>query len=457
MTAHHEARADCLAALRKYSLLDVSTVVDLRGRRAGELTITELELVLDAAREGELLDAHLVSLGDLGRKDIRHKPGDAGTSKSFEDALAYFDGFAPLELSVITGNHDLEGLDEFGTDEANLQAWMKCFSLDAPWWAKQVARRTLIVGLSTTRFRESPYSSHEVFISDEQICWFERTLQQHPASDGWKVLVFSHAPPMGSGLRVLQGVHIRNGCAWLNHCGTPEQSRAFLRLVREHSQIKLWASGHFHLSHNYEDAICFREGCAFVHTGVVGPKSTRDACRQTRLVQSDEARLRILTVTHHLRDEAGDAIVRLDAELDYASGELVLDYASGELVLEHGSEDMTTAIAAVCWWQMADGRTLGVHGGQVVEYDAETLSPLGIVVEKERLLGRAVVVVNEGEALVLIDNRAEGVPPLVEVIHPNDDGSYWLRLQRNKRVRQAEKLREQLASEWVAQQRNAAS
>mmetsp|Transcript_33909 Transcript_33909/g.79838 ORF Transcript_33909/g.79838 Transcript_33909/m.79838 type:complete len:355 (-) Transcript_33909:109-1173(-) len=354
---------------------------------------------------------------------------------------------------------------------------MKCFSLDAPWWAKQVARRTLIVGLSTTRFRESPYSSHEVFISDEQICWFERTLQQHPASDGWKVLVFSHAPPMGSGLRVLQGVHIRNGCAWLNHCGTPEQSRAFLRLVREHSQIKLWASGHFHLSHNYEDAICFREGCAFVQTGVVGPKSTRDACRQTRLVQGDEAGLRILTVNHHLRDEAGDAIVRLDAELDYASGELVLahgseDYDHGDWFSAYTPEEADgcylaapsgrvactqTEPAAVCWWRMADGRTLGVHGGQVVEYDAETLSPLGIVVEKERLLGREVVVVNEGEALVLIDNRAEGVPPLVEVIHPNDDGSYWLRLQRNKRVRQAEKLREQLASEWVAQQRNAAS
>ncbi|CAN0347159.1 unnamed protein product [Discosporangium mesarthrocarpum] len=59
--------------------------------------------------------------------------------------------------------------------------------------------------------------SHEVFIDDAQMEWFEDQLRQHPKSEGWKVLVFTHAPPMGSGLRVLQDVHIKNQCAWLNH------------------------------------------------------------------------------------------------------------------------------------------------------------------------------------------------------------------------------------------------
>ena len=31
----------------------------------------------------------------------------------------------------------------------------------------------------------------------------------------------------------------------------------------------------------------------------------------------------------------------------------------------------------VCWWHMSDGKVLGVHDGLIVEYDAETLSPLG--------------------------------------------------------------------------------
>jgi len=31
----------------------------------------------------------------------------------------------------------------------------------------------------------------------------------------------------------------------------------------------------------------------------------------------------------------------------------------------------------VCWWHMQDGRVLGVHDGQVIEYDAACLAPLG--------------------------------------------------------------------------------
>jgi hypothetical protein len=31
------------------------------------------------------------------------------------------------------------------------------------------------------------------------------------------VVVFTHAPPIGTGLKVLQSVHIKNRCAYLNH------------------------------------------------------------------------------------------------------------------------------------------------------------------------------------------------------------------------------------------------
>lgn len=66
-------------------------------------------------------------------------------------------------------------------------------------------------------FTSVGFNSHEVFVDEEQMEWFEQELAAHPAEEGWKVLVFSHAPPMGSGLRVVQGVHIRNQCAWINH------------------------------------------------------------------------------------------------------------------------------------------------------------------------------------------------------------------------------------------------
>ena len=94
---------------------------------------------------------------------------------------------------------------------------------------------------------------------------------------------------------------------------------------------------------------------------------------------------------------------------------------------------------------MADGAVLGVHEDQLVEYDARTLSPLGIVVNQKQLNGREVLIVEEGQAIVLIDPKTEDV----EVVHPNDDGSYWRKYQRNKRVRQEEKAREAAVKMWL--------
>ena len=69
---------------------------------------------------------------------------------------------------------------------------------------RQIAEKTLLVGLGSTVFRSAKYTSHEVTIDDEQLQWFEDTVAAHPSEDGWKIFVFTHAPPIGSGLRVLQ-------------------------------------------------------------------------------------------------------------------------------------------------------------------------------------------------------------------------------------------------------------
>lgn len=98
---------------------------------------------------------------------------------------------------------------------------------------------------------------------------------------------------------------------------------------------------------------------------------------------------------------------------------------------------------------MADGKVIGLHQGQVIEYDADTLSPLGIVADKKTLGGRELVVVDNGTALVLVDPETKNL----EVIHPNEDGSYWRKYQRNKRVRQEEKAREAIAKMWMESKR----
>ena len=378
---------------------------------------------------------------------------------------------------------------------------MDCFNKDTPCFSRKIGDKTLLLGLSTVRFRDAPYSSHEVHVDDEQIEWFQKMVESHPESEGWKILVFSHAPIVGSGLRVLQSVHVTNGCAWLNHCSQPDVRNSFVRIVKKNPQIKCWLSGHFHLSHDYQDALVQPvpgSPCTFLQVGVMGPASSRDQRRQSRMIRGCGGEfLQLFSINHHeripLEEGNGDgntatkARVRLDATLDLKTGKLL--YAEDEHNESNGAssknnptgkdpnwfqayvpqpedgcylEDpeglIDNGFKKVCWWHMADGKVLGLHEGQLVEYDAETLSPLGVVVKEEQLTvaddsevggsrAKEVLVVQNKSTLVLVDDKTRDL----EVIHPNADGSYWRKFQRNKKIRLEEKAREEVARRWLAQ------
>jgi len=221
----------------------------------------------------------VVSLGDLGEsKPVKPDSKElfAGTSDCFKLAREYLDGFK-VPFEVVGGNHDLEGIDEFPTDETNLAEYLKAFDKPTPQFRRDLADKVAIIGLGSTVFREAQYTSHEVYIDEEQIRWFKEQVESCPAEEGWKIFVFSHAPPMGSGLRVLQENHVVNGCCWLNHSG--KNTRVFIDIVRKNPCIKAWFSGHFHLGQDYQDSITFPEGnnrgsCVFAQTAVMG-KSRR--------------------------------------------------------------------------------------------------------------------------------------------------------------------------------------
>ncbi len=91
--------------------------------------------------------------------------------------------------------------------------------------------------------------------------------------------------------QVVQEVHVKNRCAWLNHSSDP---RAFIRVAEAHPHVRLWFSGHFHLSHNYPDSITVVGGCAFVQTGVIGD-CNRDGHRQSRLLRGTSTSVDRLT------------------------------------------------------------------------------------------------------------------------------------------------------------------
>ncbi|PNH12614.1 hypothetical protein TSOC_000411, partial [Tetrabaena socialis] len=59
----------------------------------------------------------VVQLGDLGHS--KHAPG---SRKCFEYAREYISGFG-VPYALITGNHDLEGVNDFESDEDALAAW----------------------------------------------------------------------------------------------------------------------------------------------------------------------------------------------------------------------------------------------------------------------------------------------------------------------------------------------
>merc|ERR1719453_1675031 len=307
-------------------------------------------IIEDAAARG--VPCHLISLGDLGEsKSVDPDNTDelfAGTTACHELAHDFLQGFGATEnehgakYEVIGGNHDLEGIDEFRTDAENLEAFMRIHKKPTPQFLTYVADKTLIVGLCSTVFRDAKYTSHEVTIDDEQLEWFQKACEDHPAEEGWKMFVFSHAPPIGSGLRVLQENHVVNGCCWLNHSGGKSTVK-FIDLVRKHRCIKGWFSGHFHLGQDYEDSITFptidpsegpypnRGSCVFAQTSVIRSGTSRDKRQQSRILRGNKDGFEICTVNH-----ADGGSVRLDATVTFTdSNHEVGVYAHEHEDLEH--------------------------------------------------------------------------------------------------------------------------
>lgn len=473
-----------------------------------------LPIIEEAKSKG--VSAGLVSLGDLGEsKSVRPDETSelfAGTTECHEMAAGFLGSFG-VPYDVVGGNHDLEGLDEFETDKENLDMYLRVHNKETPYFKRQIADKTLLVGMGSTLFRDAVYTSHEVTIDQKQIDWFEQTVIDHPAEEGWKIFVFTHAPPNGSGLRVLQENHVVNGCCWLNH-SNEAQCKKFIELVREHRCIKAWFSGHFHLGQDYQDSITFptmdpkdgpypdRGSCVFAQTSVMRAGTSRDGRQQSRLIRGNKDGFEICTVNH----QKGGAI-RLDATISYRGDTNEVGvYAHDDESYDHDSyfkvyqpckgdkyhapddgfrrynedgniEPFDVDIDTVAWWYLSCGRALGMLNGNLIEYDSSTLAPLGLVVGADELVGKKIAVINSGldadtcsmlmdeeegmegadcaalagdlreQAVVLVDKSGQ-----ITVVQPNEDGSYWRKIVRNKMVRMKEVRRVKAAKMWAEDQ-----
>jgi hypothetical protein len=286
-----------------------------------------------------------------------------GSQQSFDEGLDFLAGFQRPTHTII-GNHDLEG-PQFARDEQSIAAFCQTFGLERPYYAIDLGP-VLAVCLSSTAFRANPASHHEVHLDQAQIGWLRATLADHP---GRPTFVFSHAPILGSGARVLQSVHLKCPNAWLNHTDAPAQ---FARLVEEHPQIKLWFSAHNHLGQQYADSITRLGNCTCVHTGVIGEVS-RDGAHHSRLVAFDPSGFELSTVDH----DTDERIV--DVRHDYRSGrwQRVSPSAAADESVHFAPPPMPRG--AHC---LAIGDSVfGIHRDMVVEYDRQWAAPIGVVHE----------------------------------------------------------------------------
>jgi hypothetical protein len=346
-----------------------------------------------AARKqlGKLAPDFIVQLGDHG--GYSH----CGSWQSFEEGRDYLAGFG-RPYHTLVGNHDLEGF-EYATDAESVAAFCRAFGLERPYYAVDWGP-ALGIFLSSTRFRDNPHSHHEVYIDDVQVEWFERTLREHRERP---TFVFSHAPIFGSGVRVLQSVHLMCPNAWLNHTDRPER---FLRIVEDHRQIKLWFSAHNHLGQHYHDSISILNGCAFVHTGVIGEVS-RDGRRHSRAIDCDDRGL-----TLHTQDHLKKTLVA-DLRMSYGDNacERLTAGGNGDSHLHFSPPAIPTGAER---WEFGES-VFALARGMLVEFDRALEAPLGVVAHG---LERPSVAMHEGR-LVVEDSAGR-----FEVA-ANSQGRFW--------------------------------
>ncbi len=319
-----------------------------------------------------------------------------GTWQSYMEGLDFLLGF-DRPFGTLMGNHDMEG-PEYASDAETVAAWCQAFSAAQPYREMDLGEAVAIC-LSTTRFRANRGCCHEVYIDDAQFAWFASTLAGHRHRP---TFVFSHAPIIGSGLRVLQSIHLKCPNAWMNHTDRPER---FIELVRANPQIKLWFSAHNHLGQDYPDSFSSVGHCTFVHTGVIGDV-TRDGARHSRLVDFDRGGYVLSTIDHH----TGEVVANV--RCDYATGTI-------EVLSPHTAPNGEQHFAPAPYPAMplaAVGRSVFViERDMLVEYDAQLRAPLGVALEG---IGSAEVRIEGGELQVVDRGGA------VRVLRPNSNGRY---------------------------------
>lgn len=248
------------------------------------------------------------------------------------------------------------------------------------------------------------------------------------------------------------------GAAWEE---PPPGPLAFRALCERRPNVKIWLSGHFHLSHSYPESVSAGAGaCTFVQTGVIG-NCNRDGERQSRVLDLDESGFRVWTCDHgsggRLRldaegawtDPVGAASLvpeedRLcDPELPWLCGALSCDVL--------GSIDEEAALGSAVvgkpqprWFSAGGDAVLCQTGdGLLVEWSARAQAPVGLVSRDASTDDRVVELVGpdgaspcdptgDGSDAAFVVVRCAKTGDALERVGRNGRGSFYRVYQQNK-------------------------
>lgn len=242
----------------------------------------------------------VIPLGDFGTHE------NIGSKSGLAQAHALLSRIRAPKRPIL-GNHDLQresgaGTQPKGTMEREM---VRLFALEEAYGVMEFEHYRLFFIGTDPQPEDSCYHVQECYVQDEQFAKLKRDLHRRP---GIPAILFTHAPPLGCGLRTVPNVHVRSTNAYLdqNHF-----VHRWNELFREHREIKMWFSAHYHLSHIYPDSCTKRHETVFFATGVHG-SCTRDGRRHSRIVDIEREGIQVWTLDHATR--------RILAEPDWRSG-----------------------------------------------------------------------------------------------------------------------------------------
>ncbi|CAG7600267.1 3',5'-cyclic adenosine monophosphate phosphodiesterase CpdA [Paenibacillus solanacearum] len=342
----------------------------------------------------------VVPLGDFGSNRLIGSPEGLLQSHALLTRIG-----APMR--AILGNHDLQresgGKGQaHGTMEREL---VRLFGQSSGYGVMEESDFRLFFVSTDPQPSDSCYSVQECYVSEEQFDWLSQKLQERR---GVPVIMFTHAPPIGCGLRTVPGVHVRATNAYLdqNH-----DAMRWYELIRHTPEIVLWFSAHYHLGHAYPDSCTTRLGTTFFTTGVHG-SATRDGERLSRVIDITEHGVRVATLDHRKRSLLPDA----DWSFNGTPGSLISRKSKALTTPETASFPQEAPLSCVAACPLGDGEPLAQGIAQIGEDRWLVAASDGYLweacVSAEAVLGTlhigspvGHVAVHRDEAAYMADNR----------------------------------------------------